>query len=285
MQVHYYAVRGLDYVLLKGKVALITGAARGIGKSIAMRLAADGADVVMADACSDSSSIDYPMSGLYQLEQARDEINKLGGRALAVQADVTVADHVNKMIKNTVNTWGHLDILVNNAGVSASCPVTEMSEKQWDRVIDVNLKGVFLCCRAAVPYMTGQGSGKIINISSCAGELPSGLMSAYCSSKAAVKMFTMVLAMEVAAFNVQVNAVYPGNIQTDIWRGILPNTSRIMGITEDEMWRITNEKAGVAPVVDDGRYIAALVAFLCSSEADFITGKIIGADGGYCMHI
>jgi NAD(P)-dependent dehydrogenase (short-subunit alcohol dehydrogenase family) len=122
-------------------------------------------------------------------------------------------------------------------------------------------------------------------MSSCAGELPSGLMSAYCSSKAAVKMFTMVLALEVAAFNVQVNAVYPGNIQTDIWKGILPNAAKIVGVSEDEMWRMTNEKAGLAPATDDGRHIASLVSFLCSSEADLITGKVIGADGGYCMHI
>jgi NAD(P)-dependent dehydrogenase (short-subunit alcohol dehydrogenase family) len=272
-------------VVLTGKVALVTGAARGIGKAIAGRLAADGADVAVADACHDSAGIDYPMSGLSQLQETRDEIIKLGRRATAIQADVTRADDVKRMVDGVVKELGHLDILINNAGVSASCPVAEMSEEQWDRVIDVNLKGVFLCCRAAVPYMVVQGSGKIINLSSCAGEMPSGLMSAYCSSKAAVKMFTMVLALEVSSFNVQVNAVYPGNIQTDIWKGILPNTARIMGISEEEMWRITNEKAGVVPAIDDGRHISALVAFLCSSEADFITGKIIGADGGYCMHI
>jgi len=270
---------------LTGKVALITGAARGIGKAIAIRLATDGADVAVADACRDSAALEYGMSDLGQLDETRDEIIRMGRRSVSIQADVTNAEDVKKMVEKAVNDCGHLDILVNNAGVSASCPVTEMSEEQWDRVIDVNLKGVFLCCKAVVPYLVSQGSGKIINMSSCAGELPSGLMSAYCSSKAAVKMFTMVLALEVAAFNVQVNAVYPGNIQTDIWKGILPNTARVMGISEEEMWRLTNEKAGVAPAIDDGRHIAALVAFLSSSEADFITGKVIGADGGYCMHI
>ncbi|MCX6007471.1 MAG: SDR family oxidoreductase, partial [Chloroflexi bacterium] len=241
---------------LTGKVALVTGAARGIGKAIAGRLAADGADVAVADACHDNASIDYPMSGLSQLEETRDGIIKLGRRSMAVKADVTRADDVKKMVDGVVKEWGHLDILVNNAGVSASCPVAEMSEEQWDRVIDVNLKGVFLCCRAAVPHIiVGQGSGKIINLSSNAGEMPSGLMSAYCSSEAAIQMFTMVLALEVAPLNVQVNAVYSGNIKTDIWKGILPNTARIMGISEEEMWRITNEKAGVMPVIDDGRHI------------------------------
>jgi len=269
---------------LTGKVALVTGAGRGIGKSIAQRLAADGVDVAVADACIDSASIDYPMSGLVHLEGTCDEIIKLGRRSMAIKADVTRADDVKRMVDSVVKEWGRLDILVNNAGVSASCPVAEMPEEQWDRVIGVNLKGTFLCCREAVPHMVVQGSGKIINLSSCAGEMPSGMMSAYCSSKAAVKMFTMVLALEVASFNVQVNAVYPGNIQTDIWKGILPNTAKIMGVTEDEMWKITNEKPGVPPLIDDGRHISALVSFLCSSEADFITGKIIGADGGYCMH-
>jgi NAD(P)-dependent dehydrogenase (short-subunit alcohol dehydrogenase family) len=272
-------------VTLTGKVALVTGAARGIGRAIALRLAADGADIAVADACCDSPAIEYAMAGCKQLEQTRDEVANLGRRSRAIQADVTNSADVSHMIETIVREFGRLDILVNNAGVSASCPVAEMPEEQWDRVIGVNLKGVFLCCKAAVPYLAEQRSGKIINMSSCAGELPSGLMSAYCSSKAAVKMFTMVLALEVAAFNVQVNAVYPGNIQTDIWKGILPNAAKIVGVSEDEMWRMTNEKAGLAPATDDGRHIASLVSFLCSSEADLITGKVIGADGGYCMHI
>jgi NAD(P)-dependent dehydrogenase (short-subunit alcohol dehydrogenase family) len=270
---------------LTGKVALVTGAARGIGKAIALRLAADGADVAVADACHDSASIDYPLSSLKQLHETRDGIIKLGRRSMSIKADVTRANDVKGMVDGVVKEWGRLDILVNNAGVSASYPIAEMAEEQWDRVIDTNLKGTFLCCRAAIPHMVLQRSGKIINMTSSAGEMPSGMMSAYCSSKAAIKMFTMVCALEVALFNVQVNAVYPGNIQTDIWKGILPNTARVMGISEQEMWRITNEKGGVPQTIDDGRHISALVAFLCSSEADFITGKIIGADGGYCMHI
>jgi len=270
---------------MTGKVALVTGAARGIGKAIAGRLAADGADVAVADICSDSKGVDYHLSSLNQLEETSNEIIKLGRRSLAIQADVTSEAEVKRMVERTVQELGRLDILVNNAGVGASCPVSEMPEEMWDRVMDVNIKGVFLCCKAVVPHMVGQGSGKIINLSSCAGELPSGLMAAYCSSKAAVRMFTMVLAMEVAAFNVQVNAVYPGIVQTGIWQGILPNAAKVMGVSQEEMWRVTNEKPGIAPGTDDGRHIAALVAFLCSAEADFITGKIIGADGGYCMHV
>ncbi len=270
---------------MAGKVALVTGAARGIGKVIALRLAADGADVAVADICSDSAGVDYHLSGLQQLEETRDEIRKLGQRTIAIQADVTREADVKRMVENTLKEWGRLDILVNNAGVGASCSVAEMTEEMWDRVMDVNVKGVFLCCKAVVPQMAGQGSGKIINLSSCAGEIPSGLMSAYCASKAAVRMFTMVLALEVAAFNVQVNAVYPGIVKTDIWQGILPNAAKVMGVSQEEMWRLTNEKPGIMPGADDGRHIAALVAFLCSSEADFITGKIIGADGGYCMHV
>jgi len=270
---------------MKEKIALVTGAARGIGKAIAGRLAADGADVVVADICSDSAGVDYHLSSLKQLEETRDEIRKLGRRSMAIRADVTREADVKRMVESTVKELGRLDILVNNAGVGASCPVSEMPEEMWDRVMGVNIKGVFLCCKAVVPHMVGQGSGKIINLSSCAGEMPSGLMAAYCCSKAAVRMFTMVLAIEVAAFNVQVNAVYPGIVQTDIWQGILPNAAKVMGVAEAEMWRLTREKPGIAPGADDGRHIAALVSFLCSTEADFITGKIIGADGGYCMHI
>ncbi|MBN1376481.1 MAG: SDR family oxidoreductase, partial [Dehalococcoidia bacterium] len=195
---------------LTGKIALVTGAARGIGKSIALRLAKDGVDVAVADACHGSASIDYPLSSLKQLQETRDEIIKMGRRSMAIKADVTKANDVKGMVDGVVKEWGHLDILVNNAGVSASYPVAEMAEEQWDRVIDTNLKGVFLCCRAVVPHMVVQGSGKIINMTSSAGEMPSGMMSAYCSSKAAIKMFTMVLALEVAPFNVQVNGVYPG---------------------------------------------------------------------------
>ncbi len=268
-----------------GKVALVTGAARGIGKAIALRLAEDGVNVAVADICGDSPGVEYHLSDIKLLEQTRDELIKIGRRSLAIKADVTREADVKRMVEDILNQWGRIDILVNNAGVGASCPVSEMPEEMWDRVMDVNLKGVFLCCKAVVPHMAAQGSGKIINLSSCAGEMPSGLMSAYCSSKAAVRMFTMVLALEVAAFNVQVNAVYPGNVQTGIWQGILPNAARVMGISQEEMWKLTCEKPGVLPATDDGRHIAALVSFLCSAEADFITGKIIGADGGYCMHV
>lgn len=268
-----------------GKVAIVTGAARGIGRAIALRLAADGADVVVADICNDSPGVDYHLSDFKQLEQVRNEIIGLGRRSLAIPADITCEADVKRMVDSALQEWGRIDILVNNAGVGASCPVSEMPEETWDRVMDVNVKGVFLCCKAVVPHMAGRGSGKIINLSSCAGEMPSGLMSAYCTSKAAVRMFTMVLALEVAPFNVQVNAVYPGIVQTGIWQGLLPNAARVMGVSQEEMWRLTNDKPGIAPGKDDGRHIAALVSFLCSSEADFITGKIIGSDGGYCMHV
>jgi NAD(P)-dependent dehydrogenase (short-subunit alcohol dehydrogenase family) len=271
---------------LEGKVALITGAARGIGKAIALRLASDGADVSVADICSPIHSVPYEMGTLEQLEAVVDEIKSLGRNAIAIKADVKKSTDVNLMIEETLNKLKRIDILVNNAGGAACASVVEMTEEQWDEIIDSHLKGTFLGCRAVLPHMIERKSGKIINLSSPASENPYALMSNYCAAKAGIRMFGMVLAREVAQYNITVNAVYPTAIPTDIWKGILPQYAKVLGTTEDEVYRIISEPDGVLPINDDdSKHISALVAFLVSSEGDFITGKTIGSDGGFVMHL
>jgi NAD(P)-dependent dehydrogenase (short-subunit alcohol dehydrogenase family) len=234
---------------LAGKVALVTGAAKRIGRSIALRLAADGADVVVNYAHSKDEA-----------EEVVREIAALGQRARAVEADVSRGDDVRRMIADVEKEFGRLDILVNNAGVFFSAKFENLTEEQWDRIMGTNLKAVYLCSQAAAPLMRRQGRGQIVNITSLGGLLPWPEFTHYCTSKAGAIMLTKCLARALAP-EILVNGVAPGTIQ---FSGEAPDETYIR--------RAPLHKTGA------GEDIADAVAFFVQSN--FITGQILAVDGG-----
>ena len=238
------------------KIALITGAGHGIGRQIALDFAAEGVRVGVNDA--DARRADSVAA----------EVAEAGGQALALTADVRAADQVDRMMATLETQFGLPDILVNNAGIYPNSLIVDMSEEQWDRVWDINMKGMFLVCRAALRRMIGaKTGGKIINMSSTASIRARVGASHYCSSKAAISMFTQVLALEAAEHNIQVNAVAPGLIEVPDWG--------LDQVYIDALVRMTPRGRIGQP--DD---ISAMVRYLASDAADFITGSIMIVDGG-----
>ena len=239
---------------LAGKTALVTGAARGIGLAIASRLSADGARVAVLD---------------IEREAAEAAAKKVGGGSIAIVADVTRTAEVDAAVKRVVETWGRLDILVNNAGITGrSFPIWELSDEDWARVIAVDLTSVFLCCRAAVKVMLGQGAGRIINIASIAGKEGNPTLVPYSTAKAGVIGLTKAAARELAHWNILVNAVAPGLIETDMAAAI-PAEAREALLQQVPLKRI-----------GQGREVAEVVRFLAGEGASYITGQTIHVNGG-----
>ena len=236
------------------KTALVTGAARGIGLAIACRLAADGARVAVLD---------------LELEAAQAAAKNVGAGAIAIAADVTRTADVDRAVKHVVDAWGRLDILVNNAGITGrSFPIWELSDEDWHRVIAVDLTSVFLCCRAAVRVMLGQGAGRIINIASIAGKEGNPTLVPYSSAKAGVIGLTKALAKEVATRGIFVNAVAPAVIGTEMLKQMEPSTVDLL-ISKIPMGRVGTPEE-----------VAALVAWLASDECSFSTGAVYDLSGG-----
>jgi len=236
----------------EGQVALVTGGAKRIGRSIALRLAKDGADV----------AINY-MSSKPEADALAAEIESMGRRALAVEGDVSQRGDVQKVFGTIEAKFGRLDILVNNAGVFFAAQFEELTEEQWDHILNANLKSQFLCAQAAAPIMKRQGRGRIINLSSLGGFLPWPAYTHYCVSKAGVIMLTRCLARALAP-KILVNSVAPGTIQ---FPGEEPD--------EDYIHRAPLERTGT------GEDIAGAVAYLAST--DFVTGQVIIVDGGRAL--
>jgi len=240
------------------KVALVTGAARGIGRAIALALAQDYAVVVG----------DLDAEGLTQLVA---EIEQQNGKAAAVKANVTVAEDIEALVQTAVERFGRLDVLVNNAGITRDSLLLRMDDSAWDAVIDINLKGAFRCTRAAAKVMTKQRYGRIINIASIVGQMGNAGQANYCASKGGIIAMTKSNARELAKRNVTVNAVAPGFIETDM-TAALPEKVR-----QDLTRQIPMERLGTA---ED---IAAAVVFLASDAAAYITGQVLGVNGGMYM--
>lgn len=245
----------------QNKIALITGAGQGMGKAVALTLAQQGAHIAIND-------ID-PASA----EKTAKELQKLGINAIAVPANVTDKIDVKHMIQQTINHFGRLDILINNAGILYPTKVIDIPEDEWDRVIDVNLKGTFLCSQAVLPTMQKNNWGRIVNFSSTAGKNISTVGGAhYTAAKAGILGFTRHLAKEVAQHNITVNAVCPGLIDTDMVRNTIdPNRQQAY--------------ANSFPISRLGKpeEVADLVAFLCSDKAAYITGASLDINGGDLM--
>ena len=258
----------ISSLLLDGDVAVVTGAAQGLGLAMAEQLARNGAEVWIAD---------------IQPEKAQSEAEKLQGQDLKVNGihlDVTDSAAVEDCFARIVETCDRLDILVNNAGVGQQvCPIVELDDREWARVLDATLTGAFYCCRAAGRIMEEQESGRIVNISSINGQNPAALVAAYNVAKAGIISLTRTLALELAAYGVRVNALCPGPVYTEFNRRNMAQRCESLQITEEEM---VERIRGAIPL---GRWgepvdIARGVAFLCSADASWITGEVLTVSGG-----
>jgi NAD(P)-dependent dehydrogenase (short-subunit alcohol dehydrogenase family) len=249
---------------LKNKVALVTGASRGIGRAIALAFAREGADVALN--CSTS---------VKAAETVSQEIRKLGQRTVVVQADVSDKTAVEKMVKKVVEHFGQIDILVNNAGMSVFGPSAELEENIWRRGIDVMLTGVFFCSQAVGREMIKQKSGKIINIASINGIVAFPERACYCSAKAGVMALTKVLGCEWAQYNINVNAIAPGYVETEMVKNLASqgtlNVNELIGRTPNK--RLT-----------ESGDIANAAIFLASEESKNIAGQTIIIDGGWTAY-
>lgn len=243
-----------------GKVVLVTGSSRGIGKTIALALAKEGADAV----------VNY-VKNAQLAEEVVDQIKAMGRRALAIKTDVSNIDQVEEMVKKTIDEFGRIDILVNNAGIFGNSTVRKMEKKLWDDVIAVNLTGVFNCTKAIINYMREQRSGRIINIISVQGQIGVLGASNYSASKAGVIGFTKSMAKEVAGRKITVNAISPGFINTGMLKR-LPQEMQDNILKQIPLGRFGKPEE-----------IARTVVFLASDDAAYITGQVINVNGGYYM--
>ncbi|MCJ7814223.1 MAG: 3-oxoacyl-[acyl-carrier-protein] reductase [Candidatus Atribacteria bacterium] len=243
---------------LSGKVALITGSARGIGKAIALELANHGANIVIND-----------ILPKIEMDKTVEEVKQIGNNVLGIRADITSFDEVENMIKEIVNQFGKIDILVNNAGITRDSLLIRMKEEDWDAVIRINLKGTFNCSKAVAKYMMRQKSNdKIVNIASVIGLVGNIGQANYSASKAGIIGLTKSIAKEFASRNINVNAIAPGFIETDMTKK-LPEKIR-----KDLQQQIPLKRLGT---VED---VAKVVYFLISDAANYITGQVINVDGG-----
>lgn len=245
---------------LAGKVAVITGGSRGIGKEIALSFAEAGADVVV---CSRKLG-----SGL---EAVAEEIQRLGRRSLAVIADVSKKATVDAMVQRTIDEFGAIDILVNNAGLLVVKPFVEHSEEDWDNVIDINLKGCYLCSQAVGKRMINQKKGNIINIASTRGIKASRERVSYCTAKAGIAMLTRVMALEFASYSIRVNGIAPGWIKTKL---------------NEHLWSDPKSRKQIEATIPLGYLaepsaITGTALFLASDISSYITGHTVVVDGGY----
>ena len=274
---------------LNGKVALVTGAGgkNGIGRAIATRLAKEGADVAVNDITEHPYAADQTeWQGLPDVIR---EIEAMGQRAISVVADVSDAEQVREMVDETVAHFGKIDILVNNAGTIAGkdrVPVVDLAEEDWDRVQRVNVKGVFLCSQAVARHLIAQGTGgKIINMSSVTGKRGSARFAAYSASKFAVIGFTQSLACELAPYQVNVNAICPGLVETERF-GHLASVLMPQNLSADEqLAEYARRSEAAVPVgrLAEGEDVAKMAAFLASDEAAYLSGVSITVSGGSVM--
>ena len=246
--------------MLQGKCAVITGASRGIGREIALKYAKEGANIVLNYRNSETEAL-----------QLKEELDKLGSDTLIVKANVSNFEEAEKLIKEAKEAFGRVDILVNNAGITKDNLIMRMKEEDFDSVIDVNLKGAFNCLKAVTPIMIRQKCGKIINMSSVVGVIGNAGQVNYCASKAGLIGMTKSLAREIGGKNINVNAIAPGFIDTDMTKVL----------SEDQKKNIISQ----VPLKRLGQAedIANLALFLASNQSDYITGQVIHMDGGMAM--
>lgn len=246
--------------MLQGKCAVITGASRGIGREIALKYAKEGANIVLNYRNSETEAL-----------QLKEELDKLGSNTLIIKSNVGKFEEAEKLIKEAKEVFGRVDILVNNAGITKDNLIMRMKEEDFDSVIDVNLKGAFNCLKAVTPIMIRQKYGKIINMSSVVGVIGNAGQVNYCASKAGLIGMTKSLAREIGGKNINVNAIAPGFIDTDMTKVLSEDQKKNI------MSQVPLKRLGQA---DD---IANLALFLASNQSNYITGQVIHVDGGMAM--
>jgi len=244
---------------LTGQVALVTGAAQGIGRAIALLLARNGADIIVSDI------------NLEKAEETAKEIEETGQRAMAIKVDVAHSEEVERMVETILERFGRIDILINNAGIARDKLILRMTEEDWDVVLNVNLKGTFNCTKAVVKHMSKQRSGKIVSIASVVGEMGNVGQANYSASKAGVIGFTKTIAREFAQRGININAIAPGYIETPM-TDVLPEKA----------------KEGLRQLIPMNRLgrpedVAEAVLFLVSETSSYITGQVLNVNGGIYM--
>ena len=257
---------------LKDRVAIVTGGGAGIGRSVCVNMVKEGAKVVVADINQAAA------------EETADSIKKEGGDAMAIKTDVTQKSDTQAMADAALKGYGKIDILVNNAGTDIKGAITELAENTWDTLMSINLKGVFLCTQAVSHSMIGRGYGRIVNISSMAGKTGEPLTSPYCATKFGVIGFTQSVALELGKYNITVNAVCPGPVDTDLIRQSVAQSAKIKGMAPEDFLQEFFIKPTPLGRIAKPADVARAVIFLASDEAEFITGSSLNVSGGREMH-
>src|SRR5262244_348976 len=256
---------------LKGQIAIVTGAGRGIGRATALELARQGADIVIAE---------LDQAGA---KRTAEEVIALGRRALAVATDVTSRADLRAMVDRAKAEFGRIDILVNNAGIYRAATTADVTEEHWDAIMNINAKAVFFATQAVLPTMAAQKHGSIVSLASMAGKIGSKTNLPYNASKAAVISMTKSLALAHAADGVRVNCVCPGFVENDMWTAVAAEQGAMLGMTPEQF---TAQRCRQVPLgrMERPEDVASVIAFLASPRSGYMTGQALSVDGGLVMH-
>ena len=256
---------------LKGQIAIVTGGGRGIGRAIALELARQGADIVIAELDQGGA------------KRTAEEVGALGRRSLATTTDVTSRADLRAMVDRAKAEFGRIDILINNAGIYRAAATLDVTEDHWDAIMNINAKAVFFATQAVLPTMIAQKSGAIVSLASMAGKIGSKTNLPYNASKAAVVSMTKSLALAHAREGIRVNCVCPGFVETDMWTVVARDQGQLLGMTPEEF---TRQRAASVPLgrMEKPEDVAHVVAFLASPRSGYMTGQALSVDGGLVMH-
>jgi len=256
---------------LKGQIAIVTGGGRGIGRAIALALAREGADIVIAE---------LDQAGA---KRTAEEVGALGRRSLATATDVTSRADLRAMVDRAKAEFGRIDILINNAGIYRAAATLDVTEDHWDAIMNINAKAVFFATQAVLPTMMAQKSGAIVSLASMAGKIGSKTNLPYNASKAAVVSMTKSLALAHAGDGIRVNCVCPGFVETDMWTVVSRDQGKLLGMTPEEF---TRQRAASVPLgrMEKPEDVAHVVAFLAGPRSGYMTGQALSVDGGLVMH-
>ena len=256
---------------LEGQAAIVTGAGRGIGRAIALELARQGADILIAE---------LDQAGA---KRTAEEVGALGRRAVVAPTDVTSRADLRAMVDRARADFGRVDILVNNAGIYRAAETLDVTEEHWDAIMDLNAKAVFFATQAVLPVMLAQKRGSVVSVASMAGKIGSRTNLPYNASKAAVISMTKSLALAHAADGVRVNCVCPGFVETDMWNVVARDQGKLLGMTPEEF---TRQRARQVPLgrMEKPEDVAHVIAFLAGPRSGYMTGQALSVDGGLVMH-